>query len=355
MKVLVAGTGPVGRGYAAYLDQRGHEAQLFSPRGRVSGPLRIDTFGYIEADVTLPVVDAPAAAGADAVVIAVLGNGLRATIDALVPHLHDGQAVVVSSHSSFAALYLSRRLAERGVRPLIVAWATTVTGGPMVDGRVHVRLLRGEIDAATIPAERVDEGVALSAALFGDRFAPSLNLLAISLSNLNPPIHLANTLLNFTRVENGERWENFGGISPAVGRVIEALDRERLALAEALGVRVRTVFEHYRKSFSDMPDEDNVHALAQKVETQRKGSSPGPTSVNTRFITEDVPFGIQFIVALARVCGIAVPVHQAGLVWAGAAYNYDFADDNDLLPALGLEALSLDTLRAYATEGWPNA
>ena len=42
--------------------------------------------------------------GAEAVVIAVDGRGLRATIDALAPHLGFGQACIISAHLSFAAL-----------------------------------------------------------------------------------------------------------------------------------------------------------------------------------------------------------------------------------------------------------
>ena len=354
MRVLVAGTGPIGRGYGVLLTQQGHEATLMSPRGTVPpGPLAIETFGLLEGRATLPVAPGPeAATAADAVVIAVLGNGLRATVEALAPHLRDDQPVIFSSHASFAALHLSRLAAARGVRPLIVAWATTVTGGPMVAGRVHVRLLRPEIDVATLPADRRAEGVRLSAALFGERFVPAENLLAIALSNLNPPIHMANTLLNFTRVENGERWENFGGITPAVGRTIEALDRERLALAARFGLRVRSVFEHYRKSFPDMPAADDVHLLAQAVERQRAGSSPGPTSTRTRFITEDVPFGIAFLVELGQAAGVPMPLHAAGLAWADAAYGHDFRADNDLLPVLALTGWTAEDLQRRVEMGW---
>lgn len=354
MRVLVAGTGPIGRGYGVALTQRGHAVTLLSPRGSLPpGPLAVETFGLLEGQAVLPVAAGPeAVAGAEVVVIAVLGNGLRATVEALAPHLRADQAVIFSSHASFAALYLSRLLAARGVRPLIAAWATTVTGGPMVGGRVHVRLLRPEIDVATIPAARREEGVRLSAALFGERFVPAENLMAIALSNLNPPIHMANTLLNLTRVENGERWENFGGITPAVGRTIEALDRERLALAARFGLRVRSVFAHYRKSFPDMPAVDDVHALAQAVERQRAGSSPGPTSLATRFMTEDVPFGIAFLAELGRAAGVPMPVHEAGLTWANAAYGHDFRADNDLLPALALQDWSEDDLRRRVESGW---
>lgn len=56
-----------------------------------------------------------AVADVDAVIVALPANGHRVAFDAAVPHLKSGQPVIVSSHSSFGALYLSKRLAERGV------------------------------------------------------------------------------------------------------------------------------------------------------------------------------------------------------------------------------------------------
>ncbi|WP_447407668.1 NAD/NADP octopine/nopaline dehydrogenase family protein, partial [Clostridium perfringens] len=56
-------------------------------------------------------------------------------------------------------------------------------------------------------------------------------------------------LLNLTRMEKGEQWSQGGNITPAVGRFIEALDAERLAIAAHFGIAVRTVEEHFSLSF----------------------------------------------------------------------------------------------------------
>ena len=81
---------------------------------------------------------------------------------------------------------------------------------------------------------------ALCSELFGDRFVPREDLIAVSLSNVNPQNHLGMALCNFTRIEKAEAWANWSGLTPAVGRLIEALDAERLAVAAAFGASVRT-------------------------------------------------------------------------------------------------------------------
>ena len=52
---------------------------------------------------------------------------------------------------------------------------------------------------------------------------------------------MAIALCNLTRMERGEAWSQNENIPDAVGRLIEALDAERLAIAAAFGATVRTV------------------------------------------------------------------------------------------------------------------
>ncbi|MBL8591024.1 MAG: NAD/NADP octopine/nopaline dehydrogenase family protein [Methylobacteriaceae bacterium] len=353
MRVGVVGTGPVGLGCAALLASRGHEPVLWSPRAAPRGASRrIEAVGLFawRGDVRVA-REAPELTGCEAIVICVLGAGHRATFEALAPIVRDGQSVIISSHASLGALYLSRLVAARGVAAPVIAWSTTLTGGPIIEGRVHVRLLRGEIDLAAVPASGLDAATMLCRALFDARFTPRANLLAIALGNLNPPIHLAQALLNFTRIEQGEVWDNFGCVTAGVGRLIEALDAERLAVARAFGVEVRTAREHYLKSFPDLVA-GSVAEMAAQVAAQRKGSSPGPARVDTRYVTEDIPFGIHPVIALAKIAGVPTPLHAAGLAVMSAVYGRDLAADNDLLPRIGLEGVSRDGLLALATRGW---
>ena len=224
----------------------------------------------------------------------------------------------------------------------------------MVGGRVNVRLLRGELDVATLPAGDIDHGLSLSRRLFKARFSPSADMLAIALSNLNPPIHMANALLNFTRIEKGEAWDNYGCITEGVGRLVEALDAERLAIAAAFGVRVRSAREHYMKSFPDMVP-GRVAELSAQVYRQRGDASPGQKSVATRYVTEDLPFGIHPVARLGRLAGVPAPLHEAGLALLGGVYGRDFAAENDLLPKVGLEAMDKVMLQAIVREGWTEA
>lgn len=356
MKVGIVGAGPIGLGSAALLASRGHTPFVWSPRGSRIDPashrMQVRTTGALNSAVEVGTLPSPAGlAELDVVLFCVLGNGHKVVMEAIAPHLRQRQTIVIVSQSSLGALYLSKLLAERGIRPVILALATTPTAGPIVKGEVQVRYIRKEMDVAAVPAAAVQDGLRLLRELFGDRFVASADLLAITLSNLNPQIHMALSMLNLTRIEQGEHWDNFGQITGTVGRLVEALDEERLALATAFGVQVRTVQEHYLKSFPDLQP-GSVAEMAHAITLQRPAGSPGPKSLGTRWVTEDLPFGIAATVALAEVAGVPVPLHAAGLGLLSAAMGRDFRRENDLLPALGISELSATQLQARARAGW---
>lgn len=344
MRVAIIGSGGIGRGYAAYLTTQGHEPVIWSPSGAAladfAGEAPLLVTGKLETSLPLRIApDAAAAlAGAETVILAVQANGFKTVIDAIAPHLVAGQTVIISAHCSFAALYLHRLVTARGIDLPIAAWATTaLTARKSGPHSVHVSGIRAKLDVATLPVRHAEAGLAVCRALFGDRFEPREDVLAIMLSNLNPPAHAANMLGNLTRAEKGEDWPNYGSITQGVGRIVDAMDVERLALAKAFGLAVRSVQDHYVHSFGVTPGP--VGEMAAAVYKNRP-ELLGPKTLDTRFITEDVPFGLAPLEALGALAGIELPLHQAGIALFDAICARDFRAENDLLPALALGTLS---------------
>lgn len=356
MHIAIMGAGSIAYGTAAYLAKEGHQPILWSPSGQRARGLAagapLVAKGAVEFSGAVAVADTAAEAvqGADVVILALPVNGHRMALDAIAPHLTSDQTVIISSHGSFGALYLSRLLAERGITVPIVVWGTTVvTGRQAGDTAVNVSTVRQRLDVATLPETALDHGLALCRKLFGDRFVPRDGMLAIALSNLNPQNHLGIALLNLTRMEKGENWGQGEYVTPAVGRVIEALDAERLAIAEAFGLKVRNVFEHFSLSFH-VP-EASVHEMNQQMHAQGNGGQ-GPATFASRYIFEDVPYGLAMTALLGRIAGVPAMLHEAGITMFSAAAGRDLAADNDLLPSLGLDRLSPDALDRLCRTGF---
>ena len=280
MRVGIVGAGSIAFATACLLEEMGHEPMLWSPSGERTKALAegnpLIATGAIEGTFH-PKAAASAealAAWSDALVIALPAYGHKFAFDAISPFIRPSQQVVISSHASFGALYLSRELARRGVLAPIIAWGTTVVAGRQKGPtNVNVSTVRKKVDIATVPASHSEDGLALCQALFGDRFVDRHSLIAIALSNLNPQNHMGIALCNLTRMERGEVWSQGQNVTPKVGRLLEELDQERLAIAKALGLDVRTIFQHFHLSFH-VPI-SSISQMNQEMHEQGNGGT-GP-------------------------------------------------------------------------------
>ncbi|MER8885983.1 NAD/NADP octopine/nopaline dehydrogenase family protein [Mesorhizobium sp. M0408] len=356
MRVSILGAGAIAYGLAAYLAEAGHDPMLWSPSGERTKALAtgesLTATGAIEATVSVRIAKdcKDAIANADVVMIALPAYGHKMVMDAATPYLSEGVPVIISSHSSFGALYLSKQLAKRKVSLPIVVWGTTlVTGRQLGPTEIDVVTVRQKLDVATLPFDALDQGFELCTALFGDRFVKRDGLLAIALSNLNPQNHLGIALLNLTRMEKAEQWSQGGNVTPAVGRFVEALDAERLAIAAHFGIAVRTVEEHFSLSFH-VPI-GTVSEMNQEMDRQGRGGF-GPSTIESRYVLEDVPFGLLPTVLLGKISGNPAILHESGINIFSAAYGRDLKRDNNILPALGIEGLAKADIENLCRKGF---
>lgn len=350
-RVFIAGAGAIARGTAALLEDRGHKTVIWSPSGESANDLSegLSCKGALEVRCATVISNDPAdIASCDVVLIALPGYAHKVVFDRIAAFLPDGLPIIVSSHVSFGALYLKQILAERSVNCPIICWGTTVVTGRSMPGSVTINTIRSKIDLCTVPEVSSSRGLALCEELFGDVFVPRAGLMAITLSNLNPQNHLGIAMGNMTRMERGEIWSQGQNITPNVGRFMEKLDAERLAIAEALGLRVRTIFEHFHYSFQ-VPI-TNISQMNQMMHAKGSGGH-GPNTPDSRYVTEDVPYGLVPIALLGRLTERPAVLHQAGIDIFSAMYERDFMAENALLPALSIETMSLENLCSLAQDG----
>ena len=355
MNVAIVGAGAIAFGSAALIEAGGHRAGLWSPSGRGTvGLAREGSLSYagVMTGIAHPAVlpDVAEIAGCDVVLIAVPANGHRAVMERLAPYLESRHTVIVSGALSLSPLYLSKLVCARDVRPAIASFGTTVlTARRSGEAAVSINVLRARLDVAAIPASDGARALEVCKSLFGDRFDLAASALAIALVNINPVAHAGLALANLTRIELGEAWPQYRYLTPAVARLIDALDAERRAVAASFGLSVRTIEQHFEHSF-DLPRAPLADQAA--LLHARRGGPPGPTSLDTRFVLEDAPFGLGFTAAVARIAGIRVPLTDACLDVLSALWGRDLRADNDILPKLDLGSLDAAGLARLATEGY---
>lgn len=137
-------------------------------------------------------------------------------------------------------------------------------------------------------------------------------------------------------------------MTPNVAAVIEKLDAERLALAQTFGVQVRTIERHFAQSFSTTAE--RLADIAAELHAKR-GGPPGPTDTGTRFLSEDVPYGLVFCAALGKVAGVPMGATETIIATASLITGRDFHSENDLVGPLGLADETVERLLARVNSG----
>ena len=166
-----------------------------------------------------------------------------------------------------------------------------------------------------------------------------------TLQNGNPVIHPAVTLLNTALLERtgGDFLFYEEGVTEAVGRMIEAVDRERIAIAGALGVTIHS------------EPELGVIQGYMREENYSTGYSAAPgflgikaqSKLDHRYLTEDVGYGLVFMADLAARLGVPTPVMDGVITTASVVLARDFRGEGKrTLATLGLDGMSPEELAA---------
>ncbi|MCP4611144.1 MAG: opine dehydrogenase, partial [Planctomycetes bacterium] len=135
--------------------------------------------------------------------------------------------------------------------------------------------------------------------------APAKNVLQTSLQNGNPVIHPVITLLNTALIERtkGDFLFYEEGVTPAVGRLIKAIDQERIAIGQALHIEVVPEPElGYLQGYMAEPTYDKGYSEAPGFRGIKAQSS-----LDYRYFHEDVGYGLVFWQSLAEQIGVETP------------------------------------------------
>ena len=357
MNIAVLGSGNGGCAVAADCALHGHDVRLFDFEQfdtvivaiRASGDT-IEATGDVEGKAQLAYVGhdlGVALDGADLVYVVGPSYATAPFAQACREYLKPGQHVVVCPGTNGGAIVFKRGLGvELGDPRFVVSETSTLPYACrlMGDNRVHVYLkLHAGLYMASLPSSAVGGRSADVAAVYPG-VTPYSNVFQTLLQNGNNVIHPAVSLLNVARIESVDDFLFYEeGVTPGVGRLMEAVDAERLAIAKALDAPILSepavgviqgymTEENYDRAYSEAPGFKGI--LAQ-------------TSLEYRYLTEDVGYGLILLTDLARVAGVATPAMDAIITLVSIVLGRDLRDGAErTLETLGLAGLGPEGLRA---------
>ena len=350
MKIAILGGGHGCYAAAADLSEAGHEVRLWRRDAAALRPLQEagaivlkDADGAREVRLALATADIGAALrGAQLVVLPTPATAQDDIARAMAPHLVDGQVVFLAP-GTFGAYTMARLVRESGNRAA-VAWAETGTLPYLArkhgEREVNVTVRAVRLPTGVYPARREAEAIAVIREAY-----PSVHgcgdALSGALMNAGPIIHPPLMVMNAAPLQHFERWDIHNeGTQPAVRAVTDALDRERIAVRDALGYGAPhyPLADHYS---SDRWMYGDAHKKLVKSGDWREH-----IDLHThRYITEDTELGLAFLASVARWAGVDAPIAHGLLAVAGGFLGRDLRRGPRTLEVLGLAGLTRDALR----------
>ena len=302
MNVAVLGAGGGGLAVAYEWASRGHRVSLYAQRSHDHhlAPVRerggIQAEGLLEGFVPLETVTSDIAEALEGVdVVFVVGPAYATepfgadTRGLLKP----GMTVVVCPSSCVGSVAFKHAAGlDLYDESIVVGETSTLPYAARASMHASVRIFHRfdtGLFAAAAPRSTTPRLLEVVRQAYPDT-EEAAGIFQTTLQNGNPVIHPAVTLLNAALIERtgGDFMFYEEGVTEAVGRVIKAVDGERLALARALGVTVLSEPEiGVRQGYMTEADYSTGYSTAPGFRGIK-----AQDELHHRYLTEDVGYGL---------------------------------------------------------------
>jgi len=348
-KIAVLGAGNGGCAAAADLTLRGHEVRLFSRSENTLSPvIRRGGIELVEAgseNFASPLFVSNNLArvvnGVDLIIVTAPAVAHEYLALNLMPHLRDGQTVLLDPGHTGGSLHFATVLRAAGCKAEIGLCETvtlTYICRMPAPARVEIYRRTARLRCAAFPARRTAELVSEIQEIFPD-VVPADNVLETGFSNINAIMHPAGMLGNAGWIEKtgGDFYYYREGITPTIAAWIKNVDEERLAIVKRLGLRPVSFVEIFYQAgltSAEACASGSVYRAISESEPNRTIRSP--ESLDHRYIKEDVGYGLVPMAEIGRLLGVRTPVINALITLASVGSGVDYRETGLTLAKMGL-------------------
>ncbi len=359
----IFGAGHGGRAMAAHLALMGFDVALYNRtpehiqgiqarmgidlEGGEGGPKGFSKLALVTSDIEAAVKHA------EVLMVVVPSSAHTDLATKMAPYLKDGQIILLHPGRTGGAIEYNKVLRDSGCKAkFIVAEAETFIYASRAEGPAQSKIFRVKeaVPLAALPATKTQQVLdAINPAY--PQYIDGIDVLHTGLNNMGAIFHPAITILNAGWIEAtyGDFQFYIDGVTKSVGHILEVLDRERVTVASAVGIRARTALEWLQLAYDTQGDDlhDAIH------------NQPGyygikaPNTLKHRYIFEDVPMSLVPMAALGIRYGVSVRGMDSMIRLANFVHSTDYWRRGRTLDRLGIEHYSVSELTKFVREGLP--
>lgn len=349
MKIAMLGAGNAGCAVSADLTIHRHEVTLIKTSRSIheenfnfllenKGEMTLNEFGDVKsAKIGKLSRDLSDIKDAEVVMIYIQTNFHEQLIKRIAPFLQNNQILLINP-GYLSTAYVLKHCAGRDI--IIAEAESSFIDGRIIEPgyfRVGFRNVRNPI--GIFPSERKEEAAAKLDQL-GERFTYLDSVVEAALHNPNLIVHTVGAVMSIPRIEKTKGdfcmyHEAYTRDNPATWRILEALDVEKMNVLENLGFDRLSYVEacKYRNSLDDTRNAKEVFLDYAEMGTRAKG----PTVVDSRYISEDVPQGLAMLEALGKALNVETPIASSLISIASAALGRNLRAEGRTLEGLGID------------------
>ncbi|PKK39786.1 D-octopine dehydrogenase [Clostridiaceae bacterium JG1575] len=345
MKIAVVGAGNGGCAVAADLSLKGHEVTLL----KTSHSMHNANFEHLEkkqGEITLWEGDEKKTThihrvtreveeleGNEVVILYVQTNHHEAVLRKILPHIHEDQILLINPgylSTAYVLKHTSKNLT------VVEATSSFIDCRIQEPGLIKVGFRNVRNPLGVFPRER-QEYVAEKLEALGVPFAYFSSVVEAALHNPNMIVHTVGAVMSIPRIENtkGDYCMYHEVFTPSVWNILEKLDEEKMDIIEHLGYERISYVEacKFRNTLDDTKNAKEIFFWYAAMPTRAKG----PLSVDSRYLSEDVPQGLVMLEALGKALGIATPMSTSLIELASAALGRNLRSEGRTPERLGSE------------------
>ena len=299
---------------------------------------------------------AEALKGADTVIVMARAQGHMPLIEGALPYLEDGQVVIVYT-PFFTTLRIVDMVRKRRLRDLVLGEVQIL---PFSANRIRstttfLRNTKSELLAAAMPASDTDRLLErLKEFPHPPTYVRASNVLETTLSDIMPPLVVPLPLMNVILMEWKVSVEYVYGLTRPVGKVVDALDGERIAVGKALGLQLESIAQSISKWYSRYGAKgDTSFEVFDNLWTHKWEFPPSTMHEDIEHgeIAESVPYFIVPLSYLGRVLGVPTPTTDAIIQLAQVVAGIEYRRQGLDLEQMGLARLTRDQIIHYVNTG----
>ena len=317
--------------------------ELVLPAGGKTGFAKIT--GKITSDVK------EAIKGTQIIMLVIPGFAREAFIKEFAPYVEDGQIIVIWP-GYFGALQCAKQLKDAGVHKNVIIAETEsliyncTKIGP---GKVYNKGNKDNLFLSILPTKNKNEVFNELNKIY-PQFKLSENVMHTTLANGNPSLHPMSVLLNLYRVERkfypfdeklNKPVQKAYDVTPGMARVMEAVDREKVSIGKKLGIDIPSIKTQI-EAFYGAKGKDLYETLLNCYAYQVQGA---PTTIEDRYVTEDVPFGLVPFTLLGEQLGVRVDNLRAMATIGCSVTGKNFWAEGMNMEKAGIAGMSADEIK----------